>query len=61
MRHATAGQCAVKGHTEGVDSVCFSPDGKRLASGSEDGKARIWDVTIPVEDPPSTPQPTAQP
>ncbi|CAD8192469.1 unnamed protein product [Paramecium pentaurelia] len=32
------------GHTRGVLSVCFSPDGNTLASGSVDKSIGLWDV-----------------
>jgi WD40 repeat protein/serine/threonine protein kinase len=34
----------LQGSTDRVDSVVFSPDGTKLAAGSWDGKARIWDA-----------------
>jgi WD40 repeat protein len=34
----------LRGHTGPVWSVAFSPDGKTLASGSQDGAIKLWDV-----------------
>jgi len=34
----------LKGHTDWVRSVAFSPDSHYLASGSDDKSARIWDI-----------------
>ncbi|TAG93234.1 MAG: hypothetical protein EAZ09_23030 [Oscillatoriales cyanobacterium] len=30
------------GHSANVNSVCFSPDGNTLVSGSNDGSIKIW-------------------
>ncbi len=34
----------LKGHTDTVRSIAFSPDGKTLVSGSKDDTLRVWDI-----------------
>lgn len=34
----------LKGHTSFVYSVVYAPDGKTLASGSDDSTVKLWDV-----------------
>jgi WD40 repeat protein len=38
-----------EGHTRQINSVAFSPDGKTLASGSEDHSIKLWNVSIGKE------------
>jgi WD40 repeat protein len=33
-----------KGHTQVVNTVTFTPDGRRIVSGSQDGTVRVWDA-----------------
>ena len=39
----------LKGHTARINTLVFTPDGKTLASGSNDGTIRIWDTSTGTE------------
>ena len=41
----TAG--VLPGHTDAVTMLAFSPDGRQLATASQDGNARLWDLQAP--------------
>ena len=41
--------CPLTGHSNSVTLVSWSPDGKRLASGSYDNTVRIWEVATGKE------------
>ena len=41
---------SMPGHAESVLAVCFSPDGKQLASGSGDTTVRLWDLNTQTPD-----------
>src|SRR4029077_14165622 len=37
-------RATLRGHTDRVTSVAFSPDGTRILTGSVDNTARLWDA-----------------
>ena len=41
-------RATLRGHTDGVSSVAYSPDGKTLASGGAD-EIKLWDVATGKE------------
>ncbi|MGH7170236.1 MAG: WD40 repeat domain-containing protein, partial [Gemmataceae bacterium] len=34
----------LRGHKEGIEVVAYAPDGKRIATASQDGSIRLWDA-----------------
>lgn len=36
--------CELRGHTNMVSAVAFSPDGRNILSGSSDGIVRVWNI-----------------
>ena len=41
--------CTLRGHSRTVNSIAFSPDGKRVVSGSRDKLVKIWDAASGAE------------
>ena len=50
-------KATITGHTASVNSVAYSPDGRTLASGSENGTVLLWKITPSA--PTEPPQPKA--
>ncbi|MBI4786523.1 MAG: hypothetical protein HY782_05710 [Chloroflexi bacterium] len=38
-------QLTLRGHSAPLNGIAYSPDGKRLATASDDGTAKVWDAT----------------
>ena len=36
-------ECTLRGHSDNVCSVAYSPDGKHIVSGSWDNTVKVWD------------------
>src|SRR5262249_60905671 len=49
LARATVTGTRFAGHESWVSAIVFTPDGKKVVSGSWDGTVRVWDVEKPKE------------
>jgi WD40 repeat protein/tRNA A-37 threonylcarbamoyl transferase component Bud32 len=49
QRQAHLDFLTLRGHRDWVVSVAYSPDGRRIATGSQDGTAKLWDAVTGKE------------
>src|SRR5205085_100815 len=47
-RQLDGGIFTLHGHSGAVTGACYSPDGQRIATGSEDGTIRLWSARTGV-------------
>lgn len=51
LRHGQPrpGIAHAQGHTDVIDCVAFSPDGRRIATSSRDRTVKIWEAALPQQ------------
>jgi WD40 repeat protein len=60
QRKLSSGLITLKGHTSKINSVAFSPDGKRLATACTDRSVKLWDAATGRNSSPSSALPARE-